>query len=53
MGADRHSLGVLVWSPLSMRLLSGRYRKESASPGTDLGPIDVAYEPPHLRRAGG
>lgn len=134
----RHGLGVLVWSPLSMGLLSGRYRTETASPGrlhwvpkhltdqrkldavealvpladgagiplrhlalafvtahpavasaiigprteeqlddlvagagatlgddlldridavvapgTDLGPIDVAYEPPHLRRAGG
>ncbi|MGK3204384.1 aldo/keto reductase [Amycolatopsis sp. MEPSY49] len=134
----RHGLGVLVWSPLSMGLLSGRYRKETASPGrlhwvpkhltdrrkldavealvpladgagiplrhlalafvtahpavasaiigprteeqlddlvagagatldddlldridgivppgTDLGPIDVAYEPPHLRRAPG
>ncbi len=31
-----------------MGLFSGRYRKETA-----LGPIDVAYEPPHLRRAGG
>ncbi|MGW5722031.1 aldo/keto reductase [Amycolatopsis sp. NPDC003865] len=134
----RHGLGVLVWSPLSMGLLSGRYRPETASPGrlhwvpkhltdrrkldaveallpladqagiplrhlalafvtahpavasaiigprteeqlddlvagagaaldddlldrigeivapgTDLGPVDVAYEPPHLRRARG
>lgn len=134
----RHGLGVLVWSPLSMGLLSGRYRRETASagrlrwvprhltdqrkldavealvrladgagiplrhlalafvtahagvasaiigprteeqlddlvagagaaigddlldridevvpPGTDLGPIDVAYEPPHLRRVPG
>ncbi|MFJ9787459.1 aldo/keto reductase [Amycolatopsis sp. NPDC101161] len=134
----RHGLGVLVWSPLSMGLLSGRYRTETASPGrlhwvpkhltdrrkldavealiplaegagiplrhlalafvtahpavasaiigprteeqlddlvagagaaieddlldridevvapgTDLGPIDVGYESPHLRRAGG
>ncbi|MFJ7216021.1 aldo/keto reductase [Amycolatopsis sp. NPDC098790] len=133
---QRHGLGVLVWSPLSMGLLSGRHHSPSAGrlhwvprhltdqrkldavealvpladqagiplrhlalafvtahpavasaiigprteeqlddlvagagvalddelldrigeivpPGTDLGPIDVAYEPPHLRRATG
>ena len=26
---------------------------EVVAPGTDLGPIDVAYEPPHLRRPRG
>ncbi|MFB9683703.1 aldo/keto reductase [Amycolatopsis plumensis] len=30
---QRHDLGVLVWSPLSMGLLTGRYRREAASAG--------------------
>ncbi|WP_410575475.1 aldo/keto reductase [Amycolatopsis sp. cmx-4-61] len=30
---QRHGLGVLVWSPLSMGLLTGRYRTETASAG--------------------
>ncbi|MEV4052012.1 aldo/keto reductase [Amycolatopsis sp. NPDC049688] len=39
---DRYGLGVLVWSPLSMGLLTGRYRKETASAGR------LHWAPKHL-----
>ncbi|MCK8612455.1 aldo/keto reductase [Gordonia sp. C13] len=71
--AQRHGMGVLVWSPLAQGLLTGRVRKgrpidlrraerfthlsderriDVVEPGTDVGRLDMAYDPPALHDPG-